>query len=37
MRSEVRIDGKIGIDDITAGTADAPRVGTVAAQRLDAA
>jgi hypothetical protein len=34
MRSKVRIDGEIGIDDITAGAADAPRVGTVAASGL---
>src|SRR5262249_25335132 len=37
MWSEVRINGEIGIDDIATGAADAPCVGTLAAQRVDAA
>src|SRR5271166_2251661 len=37
MGSEVRIDGEDGLDDISAGAADAPGVGALAAQRVDAA
>ena len=37
MGSEVRIHGEIGVDDNSAGTADAPRVGALAAQRVDTA
>ena len=37
MGSEVRIDGETGVDDISAGAGDAPGVGALAAQRIDAA
>ena len=37
MGSEVRIDGENGVDDISAGAGDAPGVGALAAQRIDAA
>ena len=37
MRSEVVTDGEIGIDDFATSPTDAPRVGAVATQRVDAA
>ena len=36
MPPEVRVNGEIGIDDIATGAADAPRDGTLAAERIDA-
>jgi hypothetical protein len=37
MPPEVRINGEVGIDDIATGAADAPHVGALGAERIDAA